>query len=242
MRIKLTISYNGASFMGSQTQNTTSNTVLGLLEKALFRLGIKTRPIASGRTDRGVHATRQVLHFDIPPFWSDLLKLEHSLSFQLPDTIAIRKIEYIGADFHARYSAKKRTYRYIISNKKANPFEADLVTFKSSLDFEKISSAIKLFEGEHDFTYFKKSGSNEKHCRRTIFKAFAYQYRGYTVLVFEANGFLRAQIRLMVGFLLGISSGRLSEKQLLEQLQCKAVHNRKPAPHNGLYLARITYS
>ena len=227
--------------MGSQTQNTTSNTVLGLLEKALFRLGIKTRPIASGRTDRGVHATRQVLHFDAPPFWSDISRLKHSLSFQLPDTVTIRAIEYADNDFHARYSAKKRTYRYIISNKAPNPFEADLVTFVSSLNFEKISSAIRLFEGEHDFTYFKKSGSNEKHCRRTIFKAFAYQHRGYTILIFEANGFLRAQIRLMVGFLLGISGGKLSEKQLLEQLECKTVHNRKPAPHNGLYLARITY-
>ncbi len=241
MRIKLTISYNGTSFLGSQSQKSTDNTVMGALQKAFKRLGISTPLIASGRTDRGVHASRQVLHCDLPAFWSDLLKLQRTLSFQLPSSIVIRRIEYVSNDFHARYSAKRRVYRYILNDTIPNPFQAELITFVSKINFEKIAHSIRLFEGEHNFEMFKKSGSDVTHYVRHIYKASAYQHKGYTVLIFEANGYLRSQIRLMVGFLLKISEGKLSEIELLEQLACKKEHNRHLAPHQGLYLSNIIY-
>jgi tRNA pseudouridine38-40 synthase len=241
MRIKLTISYNGAPFMGLQSQTTTADTIIGTLQSALKRLGIESKAVASGRTDRGVHAYRQVLHFDLPEFWSDLEKLERSLTRQLPDAIHIRRLEKAADDFHARYGAKRRVYRYILSTKEPNPFEADFVTFVPSLDHEKIAEAIRLFEGTHDFDYFKKSGSDVTDFVRTVYKARLYRRSGYTVLYFEANGFLRAQIRLMVGFLLGISEGKLTEKMLREQLACEKQYKVKPAPHNGLYLSKIIY-
>jgi len=241
MRVKMTIAYNGANYFGSQVQKETEQTINGQLEKALRLLQIETRVHASGRTDRGVHASRQVIHFDLPPFWTDPNKLKDSLKRILPPNIVIRRMEQVDSAFHARYSAKKRAYRYIISTQTPNPFLADLVTYIDTIDKMKIREAIKLFEGEHDFGFFKKSGSDTNNFVREIYKTRVYNYRGYTVLYFEANGFLRSQIRLMVGFLLEVSSGKYSKEDLLEQLNGKTNFKLKPAPHEGLYLCNVKY-
>jgi tRNA pseudouridine38-40 synthase len=241
MRVKITISYNGALFMGSQPQKNDPNTILGHFSNALKSLKIDEKPVASGRTDRGVHATGQVLHVDLPPYWSDLDKLKRSLGFQLPPSIHVKKIDTVDKNFHARYSAKKRVYRYILSDANANPFEESFVTFTKELDTVAIQDAMKLFEGTHNFEMFKKSGSEVKSYERTIYKAFAYRYKKYLILHFEANGFLRSQIRLMVGFLLAISAKEQRKEMLQEQITCKQQHHRKLAPHNGLYLAKIKY-
>jgi tRNA pseudouridine38-40 synthase len=109
------------------------------------------------------------------------------------------------------------------------------------LNTQKVIEAIKLFEGVHDFEYFKKSGSDTTDFKREIYSTRLYQYKGYTVLYFEANGFLRSQIRLMVGFLLKISEGSYTKEQLLQQLNREKHFNIKPAPHQGLYLSNIKY-
>lgn len=241
MRVKLTIAYNGADFFGSQVQTETEQTVNGVLERALGTLQIEGKVIASGRTDRGVHATRQVLHFDLPPYWNDLEKLKGSLERCLPKSIAIRRIEQADDAFHARYSAKKRAYRYLISTAKPSPFFADLITYVKTLDEEKIREAISLYEGVHDFEYFKKNGSDTTSFVREVYKTRVYNHKGCTVLYFEANGFLRSQIRLMVGFLLEISAGRYTKEDLKTQLAKEKRFKLKPAPHQGLYLCNIKY-
>jgi tRNA pseudouridine38-40 synthase len=241
MRVKMTIAYNGAHFFGSQIQTETEQTVNGVLEKALKALQIEATVKASGRTDRGVHATRQVIHFDLPPFWSDLEKLKGSLERCLPKSIAIRRIEKADDAFHARYSAKKRAYRYLLSTQRPSPFFADLVTYVGALDEEKIREAIGLFEGVHDFEYFKKNGSDTTSFVREVYKTRLYNHKGCTVLYFEANGFLRSQIRLMVGFLLEISAGRYTADDLRAQLSREKQFKLKPAPHQGLYLCNIKY-
>lgn len=242
MRVKIVLSYNGASYLGLQNQKESNNTILGVLYKALHQLKIESKIVASGRTDKGVHATRQIIHIDLPPFWSDIKKLHRVLNRQLPSTIVVRHIMQVNHDFHARYSAKRRSYRYILSNKVVNPFEQDFVTFTDiKLDVELLNSAMKKFEGEHNFEMFKKNGSETTHYRREIYKAFAYKHHKNVVLYFEANGYLRSQIRLMVGFLLKICEGKLSDKELVEQLACKKEHNRKLAPPSGLYLSNVVY-
>ena len=241
MRVKMTIAYNGAPFYGSQVQKETEMTINGQIEKALHLLQIPGNVQASGRTDRGVHASRQVLHFDLPQFWSDLSKLKDSLTRILPSAIVIREIQEVDETFHARFSAKKRAYRYIISTQSPSPFLADLVTYVNRLDHQKIKEAITLFEGKHDFRQFKKSGSDTTDFVREIYKARIYQHKGYTILHFEANGFLRSQIRLMVGFLLKISEGTYTKEMLQKQLNNTATYKLKPAPHQGLYLSNIKY-
>ncbi|RUM64649.1 MAG: tRNA pseudouridine(38-40) synthase TruA [Sulfurimonas sp.] len=241
MRCKLTLSYNGAHFMGSQQQSSTEPTVTGTLIKALEQLNISSTPVASGRTDRGVHATAQVLHVDLPPYWNNLEKLQRALSFQLPSSMHIKKIEAVNNSFHARYSAVKRRYRYILSTKKPNPFEADLVTFIPEIDFQRLQDAITLFEGTHNFEMFKKNGSVNRNFERTIYKTRAYRHKHYLILTFEANGFLRSQIRMMVYGLLEIAKGHATTRQLTEQLACQKRHFTHLAPHCGLYLSGIKY-
>nr|WP_321265442.1 tRNA pseudouridine(38-40) synthase TruA [uncultured Sulfurimonas sp.] len=236
MRCALTIAYNGTDFLGSQAQKSSSNTILGNLQKVLSKISIDSKIVASGRTDKGVHATGQVCHMDLPLFWNDLVKLKRVLNEMLPSSIQVKSIKEVDAEFHARYSAKKRVYRYIIKDSKSNPFEDNFVTFVNSIDFEKISKNIKLYIGEHDFANFMKTGSDTKSSVREVYRAFAYKHKDYIVLNFEANGFLRSQIRLMVAALL-----KLDTKELQEQLRCEKNHKVKPAPSNGLYLAHIKY-
>lgn len=236
MRTALTIAYNGTDFLGSQQQKSSSNTILGNLEKVLLKLSIDSKIVASGRTDKGVHATGQVCHIDLPEFWDNIDKLKRVLNEMLPSSIQVKSVKKVDAEFHARYSAKKRVYRYIIKESKSNPFEDNFITFLNSVDFNSIEKNIKLYIGEHDFANFMKTGSDIKSSVRVIYKAFAYRYNGYIILNFEANGFLRSQIRLMVGALL-----KLNAQELKEQLECKKSFKVKPAPSNGLYLARIKY-
>jgi len=237
MRCFLTISYSGTNFLGSQQQKETKNTILGNLDRVLKQINIDTKIVASGRTDKGVHATRQVCHIDLPPFWYDLTKLKRVLNSMLPSSIFVRHIQQVDDDLHARYSAKRRVYRYIIKTKQPNPFEVDFVTFIDSVDFEAIQQNIKLFIGSHDFRYFMKTGSDINSTTRVIYKAFAYKYKNYIILNFEANGFLRSQIRLMVSAILN-----LDKKKIIEQLQLKKSYKIKPVKSNGLYLAKIKYN
>ena len=236
MRCALTISYNGTHFLGSQTQKSSKNTILGNLEHVLREINIDTKIIASGRTDKGVHATAQVCHIDLPEFWSDLNKLKIVLNNMLVKAIHIKNIIQVKDDFHARYSAKKRVYRYMIKESKSNPFEDDFITFIDTINFEKIQKNIRLFVGAFDFKYFMKTGSDVNSTCREIYKAFAYKHKDYIILNFEANGFLRSQIRLMVAAIL-----ELNEDEIIEQLQCKNNYKLKPAKCNGLYLAKIKY-
>jgi tRNA pseudouridine38-40 synthase len=154
----------------------------------------------------------------------------------LPASILIKQVIEVDETFHARYSAKKRLYRYILKEQESNPFEGNFVTFINSIDYQAIEKNIKLFQGIHDFAYFLKTGSDEKSTQREIYRAFAYKYNGYIILHFEANGFLRSQIRLMVGALLSLNAEEIEEK-----LRCQKNHKLKPAPSNGLYLAKIKY-
>ncbi len=236
MRIALTIAYDGTHYLGSQIQKESDNTIFGVVQKVLQALNIHSPAIASGRTDKGVHATGQVFHIDIPSFWHDIEKLKTVCNRKLPKSIKIKKITKVHKDFHARFSAKKRSYRYIIKEGDSQPFLHNYVTFLESIPFENIQKNITLFLGEHNFQNFMKTGSDVHSTTRTIYKAFAYKHKGYTILYFEANGFLRSQIRMMVGTLL-----KLTKEEIQEKLACQKNHKVKPAPANGLYLTKIRY-
>ena len=236
MRVALKIAYSGKEFLGSQPQTETDNTVLGTIERVLSALGIQERLIASGRTDKGVHAQAQLAHLDLPEFWQDFEKLKRTINTMLPSSISIKRVTQVSKTFHARYSAKKRGYRYIIKEGDSNPFEADFVTFLQTVDFEDIEKKIKVFTGEHDFKNFMKTGSQTNSSIRVIYQSFAYRHKDYIILKFQANGFLRSQIRLMVGALL-----QLNKEQIEEKLEGKKNHHTKPAPPNGLYLSSVSY-
>jgi len=236
------MSYNGSTYEGSQVQLHTDNTIMGQMYKALESLNIKSKLHASGRTDAGVHAFKQVMHCDVPSFWINVDKLKEHLNHKLPASIHIRQLSVCDEDFHSRYSAKRRAYRYILSDECTNPFEEAFVTFiDTPVHKKRLQEAMLVFEGEHDFSCFKKSGSETKSDVRVIYKSRVYTYKKKTVLYFEANGFLRSQIRLMVAFLLKINNAELNVEQLKLQLSTMEVFNNRPAPANGLYLSNIVY-
>lgn len=241
VRIKAVIAYDGSRFSGSQIQPDTL-TVAGKIQSALSQIGINTTVHMSGRTDAGVHATGQVMHLDIPSYWEDLEKFHNYLQPLLLPHITLKRIITVDSEFHARFHAIKRQYRYLISTKAPSPFSAPYITHVKAFDLPKVQKTIQCFEGEHDFSNFMKSGSEIPHARRTIYQTKAYAHKDFYICAFEANGFLRSQIRLMMGFLLKISSGTLGEKELLEQLSLKACYNTLPAPSNGLYLSHIFYN
>jgi len=240
-RVKAVIAYDGSRFEGFQAQKHTFNTVSYKLEVALKSLGIESKILASGRTDKGVHATAQVVSFNLPDYWSDLAQLKSFLNLKLSPHIGIKKISFVPSEFHPRFSAKRRAYRYILAPK-VTPFTASYLTpLPKKIDFEKMQEASKLFEGKHDFIYFHKTGSEPKTTVREIYKATLYSYQELKVFYFEANGFLRAQVRMISEAVLKVGKGELGLKELKLQLEGKEQYTTSLAPPNGLYLCRVVY-
>jgi len=240
MRVRAVIAYDGGYFKGFQKQKSTNNTITGHIEKALSSLGIHDAIKGSGRTDAGVHATGQVIDFTLPDFWQDLEKLKNALNQKLK-YISFKHISFVSDDFHSRFSAKKRIYRYVFKSNIPSIFEQNHVGYYPFFNQELLTNALKLFEGEHDFSNFIKTGSITHTNIRHIYKAHYKSFNNYHIIYFEANGFLRSQVRMMVEAVMQVALGTLTLKELEAQLALTKRYITKLAPPEGLYLARIIY-
>ena len=242
MRLKAVIAYDGSAFRGFQSQTTTPRTVSGALTRAAAKLGIHDPIVGSGRTDRGVHATGQVVHFDIPTHWQeDLPKLRVMLNRLLKPHIQIKHLATVHSDFHARYDAKRRIYRYVFKRHEPTPFEMPYCHHFPQADADRILPILKRFEGTHDFSLFHKKGSDPKSTVRTIFRTAVRPFGAYTILYLEADGFLRAQVRMIVGAVMETIAGDLTPHRIDRQLTGLQRHTTTLAPPQGLYLARVIY-
>ena len=239
-KILLLISYNGTNYYGSQIQPD-KITIQSKIQDIFSILNISTTFEFSGRTDRGVHAFRQSISCFIPKFWNDLDRLKKALTKLLPNSIYIRKINFVNNNFHARFSARKREYRYLITTKKPTPFNSDFIAYYNIVNEIKINKAIKYFIGIHDFEYFTKTGSEPISYIREIYDIKFYKFNDIYVLNFKANSYLRSQIRMIVDFIMKISSGKLTTKDLEIQLKKQKLISWTLAPANGLYLSKIHY-
>ena len=240
MRVKAVIAYDGSHYFGFQKQTSTHRTITYVIEEALRSLGIDADIVGSGRTDAGVHASGQVIHLDLPEYWTDLAKLKLNLNRKLHD-ISIKHITKVSDDFHARFSAKKRLYRYVFKTRKPSVFEQQYISYYNPFDVNKLNKALQCFEGTHDFAYFRKTGSETYTTVREIYFTKYKAYKGYHIIYFQSNGFLRAQVRMMVDAAMQCAQGSLNIEQLQEQLDGKYKHTSKLAPSEGLYLAQIQY-
>ncbi|MBU0923729.1 tRNA pseudouridine(38-40) synthase TruA [bacterium] len=240
MNLKFVVAYDGSLYQGSQKQPN-GLTVEDKLLKAFKKINIETNIVLSGRTDKEVHATGQVFNCIVPDFWTDFFKLKEVLNRNLPSSIKISKISKVADDFHSRFHAKKRVYRYIITSKPTNPFNDKFITYVENIDEELLKHAIKEFIGVYDFKYFHKTGSDKDITIREIFDTSFYKYRDIYVFKFTANSYLRSQIRLMVGFLLAINENKQSIENLKKQLRLEGHFFKLPSKANGLYLAKIKY-
>ena len=240
MNLKFVISYDGSLYQGSQKQPN-GLTVEDKLLKAFKKINIETNIVLSGRTDKEVHATGQVFNCLVPDYWEDFFKLKEILNKNLPSSIKVLKISKVKDDFHSRFHAKKRVYRYLITTKPTTPFNDKFITHVKTINEELLQKAIKEFIGVYDFKYFHKTGSDKELTKREIFDTKFYKYKDIYVFKFTANSYLRSQIRLMVGFLLAINDNKQSIENLKEQLTLQKHHFKTPAVANGLYLAKIKY-
>jgi len=239
-RVKAVITYDGSEYYGFQKQKSTQKTVASEIEKALRSLHIQSTIIASGRTDAGVHATGQVIHFDIPHYWLDLKKLTSNLNRKLSH-IRCKHISFVAHDFHARFGAKKRLYRYVFKTVTPSIFEQKYIAQYPTFNEVKLQEALNLFIGKYDFNMFRKTGTHTHTSLREIYRAFYIKRDRYHYIYFEANGFLRAQVRMMIDTAMQCAREELSLHALKEQRDCKHKHTSNLAPAQGLYLARVIY-
>jgi len=214
------------------------------LQPALAAIaGTSVELTGAGRTDRGVHARLQVAHFDTeakrpPSAWV------RGVNALLPDSVAVLWSHEVPDDFHARYSARARTYRYELLNRPVRAaLEARYVGwFHLPLDVEKMRSAAALFVGEHDFSAFRSSECQAKSPVRTIDR-FEITTQGETIhFIVRANAFLHHMVRNLVGTLVYVGKGKHPPEWVTELLRSK--DRSKSAPTfgpEGLYLERIDY-
>jgi tRNA pseudouridine38-40 synthase len=241
MRVKAVISYDGSAYHGFQKQKQTKQTITTAIEAVLHSLHIDSDIAGSGRTDAGVHASGQVIHFDVPDFWSDLKRLTRSINQQLTD-IQVKYITHVADDFHARFSAKTRIYRYVFKTDKLSIFEQKYISKYGDFNMILLQEALKTFEGTHDFDFFRKTGTITYTSVRDVKKVTYVKRDKYHYIYFQANGFLRSQVRMMVDAAMLCATEKLTLLQLEEQIACSAKHTTKLAPPQGLYLARILYT
>lgn len=232
MKIKIIYSYDGSKFNGSQSQPHL-NTAEDTLKNALFHVGIFEKLTTSSRTDKGVHALNQVSSTECGDFW-DLEKLKNLLNRHSHPFVHIKKIETVNSKFHSRFDAKKRSYRYILNHNSYNPFLSSYCYFYKKIDLEKLNLSLSKFIGKYNFSEFMKTGSDVKNFEREIYKAYAFGYKNLTIIKFEADGFLRSQVRLMV-------ANALKEQTSSSKFSINKAITRIPSPASGLYLERIFY-
>lgn len=245
VRYKAIISYDGTNFCGFQRQ-LKGRTVQGELEKTLSKMANQSIEIhGSGRTDSGVHAIGQVIHFDFP-YERPLERMRFGLDTQTPDDIACRQVEIVAEDFHARYLATGKTYEFRVDiGKPRSPFRRYYASYYPyPVDVAKIQQALPDLLGTHDFTSFCASGSSVEDKIRTIEVAnLTVSPDGEElVFTFSGDGFLYKMIRILVGTLLKIGNGRLPVDAIPEIIAGKDRNLAGPTAHpEGLYLKEVRY-
>jgi tRNA pseudouridine38-40 synthase len=188
-----------------------------------------------------VHALNQSIDFLIPEFWQNLNQLKISINKIIAPYIYIKNIRLVDKNFHSRFLATARSYRYIITNQ-YTPFFNDYSFYKKELDTKIMQKAIQLFIGKHDFEYFHKLGSEPNSFIREIYNAYIIKHKNYVIIKYIGNGFLRSQVRMMTEFLIDISDKKLTVADLKRQIDKKEKVSTKLIIPNGLYFERVYYN
>ncbi len=242
MRFLVRFSYDGTNFKGYQKQDG-YRTIQGELEEALYKINNNTKVniIAAGRTDKGVHALDQVAHLDldvsITPY-----KLKRAMNSYLPDEIHINSALKVLDDYFVRYHVIKKEYHYYINMGEFNPVMRNYVYQHCyPLDVSKMRKAIRFFEGEHDFRAFVTENRVKENCVRTIYDVSIIRKKDILDIKFVGSGFLRYQVRNMVGALLKVGTGKMEPNDIKKILDSK-VRGKEGATAKpcGLYLVKTT--
>lgn len=244
-RVKATVAYDGTNFSGYQLQPG-MRTVQLEIDKALVKIhkDKTVHSVASGRTDAGVHANGQVIHFDTS-LTLPVDRWKIALNVLLPTDIRIVQVEYVDEDFHARYSATGKTYAYKWSTAEVqSPFARNYAVHleRSQPDIGKMQEAAQHFIGTHDFTSFCSSKTATPNRVRTVRALTLTKQGDVLTMTIEGDGFLYNMVRTIAGMLLAIGRGWRSPEEVKEILALKDRQAAgKTAPAHGLYLEHVTY-
>ncbi|HXH04075.1 MAG TPA: tRNA pseudouridine(38-40) synthase TruA [Candidatus Competibacteraceae bacterium] len=244
MRIALGVEYDGTAFHGWQSQSGGVRTVQDCLELALSRIADHSVHVAcAGRTDAGVHALAQVVHFDTTARRPERAWVMGG-NTHLPGDVRILWARPVAADFHARFSALARSYRYLILNA---PQRSALMRHRASwhyrpLDVERMALAARDLLGEHDFSAFRGIDCQAKSPVRTVYRLELARHGDYVLLEAEANAFLHHMVRNLAGVLMAIGEGSRPVKWARQVLESRdRCQGGITAPPQGLYLSGVRY-
>lgn len=243
MRIALGIEYDGSKYYGWQRQNDFIS-VQERVEFALQKIALEPIEVTcAGRTDAGVHATNQVVHFDTQ-VERPIRAWTRGVNTHLPHDIGIKWAKVTSPDFHARFSARSRRYRYIIYNHALRPaiLKAGLTHVYYPLDVEKMHDAAQCLVGKHDFSSFRGANCQSKTPVRTLEQISVSRKNDYIFVEVAANAFLHHMVRNIVGSLIRVGTSEESVEWMRNTLEAKdrkmAGMTSKP---NGLYLVNVVY-
>lgn len=244
MRYILKLSFDGSGYLGFQKQKD-PNTIQEHIENALKEvLGQEINIVASGRTDAGVSAIEQICHFD----YEDTIDSRRFIGYMnsiLPKTIRINNIEECGEEFHARFSAKNKTYEYwfYIGQNSIPVYDRVASNIGYNIDISKIIKACKYIKGEHDFTSFCASNTSVVDKVRTIYDIDIVSIdNNLYKLVITGNGFLYNMVRIIMGTLVDVGMGKISPETVKLIIESKDRSKAgKTAEPKGLYLKKVSY-
>ncbi len=243
--IRLTLQYDGTNYFGWQRQKNTRQTISEILEDVLKKLlQEKVKLVAAGRTDAGVHAQAQTANFLTVSALS-VPRIHQALNALLPEDIRVVKTQSAALDFNSRYSAKSKTYRYLILNRRcADVFRRRYVYHYPApkLDVNAMRRAGYLLLGSHDFLSFKRTDKTKRSTVRELQKIRIARKGSFIRLEVTANSFLYHMVRNIAGTLIEIGKGKLSPENLKKILQAKDRKLAGPtAPARGLCLMKVKY-
>ena len=242
---QIIVEYLGSNYVGWQYQKN-GVSIQSLIEKGLSKvLKSKVKINGSGRTDAGVHATGQSANFFSEKKIINKFQFLNSTNFFLKDTdISIIDLKKKKKDFHARHSAKKKNYKYIIINRETHSpiFKKRSWQIKKKLNLFKMKKGIKFFLGTHNFSAMRSSSCTAKSPIRTISKAHIKKKNDRIVLTFQSKSFLQKQVRSMVGCLKYVGEGKWKPEKIRFVINSKKRNLcAPPAPPDGLYLEKVFY-
>lgn len=241
---KMVIAYDGSRYNGWQKQGNTKDTIQGKLEKVLEKLeGREVEVIGAGRTDAGVHALGQVVNVKLESKINEEMLLQY-LNQYLPEDIALLSVKEVPMRFHSRLNATEKTYLYrIYRSEIPNPFiRKYTVTITEKLDIEKMRIAAEFLIGEHDFKSFCSLKKSKKSTIRTLYSITIEEIEEEVRISVRGNGFLYHMVRIIVGTLLEVGTGKKKPEeieQILEKGERQAAG--KTAPAHGLFLKEVKY-
>lgn len=242
-RVALGLEYDGSAFCGWQTQ-AAGCAVQDKLEAALAQLaGEPVATVCAGRTDAAVHALGQVVHFD-PPVQRPLSAWVRGANALLPPHIAVNWAHVVRPDFHARYSARERCYRYVLLNRAVRPAadQGRVGWFHLPLDVEPMRAAAHALIGEHDFSAFRSSECQARSPVRALRRLDIERRGDYVLFEFAANAYLHHMVRNIVGALVYVGKGKHPPEWIGELLKGRDRTLAAPTfDAAGLYLTRVVY-